>query len=306
MIRTAEPNPSSRLFHVPGVDVGHYTHPSGATGCTAIVFQRSCLASVHVAGGAPGSQETDLLRPGMLVGAIDAILLSGGSAFGLDTAGGARRYLAEKGRGFPAAGFKVPIVPAGVIFDLPGTDGKSMPGVEEGYQACQASEKPSGLEGRVGVGAGATIGKYLGRHKAAPGGLASRFTTVEGVALGALVVANCYGSVWDPFISQMVAGPREDDGRAIDYLDVVPAPPAFGNTALGVVVTDAKLDTAQAQRVAMMAHDGWARSIRPSHTPYDGDMIFVVSVGERKMELARLGALAAWMVERTTVAAARG
>ncbi|MDH5511485.1 MAG: P1 family peptidase, partial [Nitrospinota bacterium] len=291
---------------LPNVKVGHYTHPSGATGCTAIILDRQCSASFHVGGGAPGTQETDLLRPGMLVGAIDAIMLSGGSAFGLDTAGGARRYLAERGRGFGGAGYKVPIVPAAVIFDLPESEGERMPGVEEGYLACKASENPASAEGRVGAGAGATVGKFMGREKASLGGLASRSTTVEGVALGGLVVTNCYGSVWDPFTNIMAAGPIDAKGRPIDYLGATTAPPAFGNTALGVVVTDARLDSASAQRVAMMAHDGWARSVRPSHTPYDGDVIFVVSIGEKKMELARLGAMAAWMIERVTVASVGG
>jgi len=301
-----DPHPSSRLFHLPGVRVGHYTHPSGATGCTAIVLERQRPASFHVGGGAPGTQETDLLRPGMLVGAVDAIMLSGGSAFGLDTAGGARRYLAERGRGFNAGGYHVPIVPAAVIFDLPVSGGRILPGVEDGYQACLASENPVPAEGKVGAGAGATVGKYMGREKSSPGGLASRSITVDQVTLGALVVANCFGSVWDPETNEMAAGPRNEKGEAVKYLDAASPAPAFGNTALGVVVTDALLDPAGAQRVAMMAHDGWARCVRPSHTPYDGDVIFVISAGDRKMEPARLGALAAWMIERVTLAAARG
>jgi L-aminopeptidase/D-esterase-like protein len=262
-----------------------------------VLFDKQYPASVHVAGGAPGTQETDLLRPAMLVGAADAIMFSGGSAFGLDTAGGARKYLAQRGRGFNAAGHLVPIVPSAVIFDLAESGGGFKPGVEEGYLACQAAEKPSPAEGRVGAGAGATVGKYLGRQHSAPGGLASRMTTLDGVSMGALVVANCFGSVWDPALNQVVAGPAQD------YLSAPAAKPAFGNTALGVIVTSARLDAGSALRVAMMAHDGWARSVHPSHTPYDGDVIFVVSAGEREMELARVGAWAAWMIERTTVAA---
>ena len=303
MTYPSAPDHSSRLSQVPSVAVGHYTHPQRPTGCTAIVFGRSCVASVHVGGGAPGTQETDLLRPGMLVGNVDAIMLSGGSAFGLDTAGGARRYLAQRGRGFNAGGYAVPIVPAAVIFDLPSSGGEGMPGVEEGFLACQASEKQDPQEGAVGAGAGATVGKYLGRGQGAPGGLASRMITEAGVAIGALVVANCYGSVWDPLTNAMAAGPRGDDGKPVDYLQTQSIQPVFGATALAVVATDAMLDQAQAQRVAMMAHDGWARCVRPSHTPYDGDVVFVVSTGEKKMELARLGALAAWLVERTTLAA---
>ncbi|MDH4184771.1 MAG: P1 family peptidase [Nitrospinota bacterium] len=297
-----DPDPSSRLSWLPGVKVGHWTHPAGATGCTAIILDKLRPASVHVAGGAPGSQETDLLRPGMLVGALDAIMLSGGSAYGLDTAGGARRYLAEQERGFDAAGWKVPIVPAAIIFDLP-TSGGVKPGAEEGYLACQAASLASPAEGLVGAGAGATVGKYLGRQSASPGGLASRAASLEGVSIGALVVANCFGAVWDPVSNLMIAGPRDGSGRPLDYLASPPSPPAFGATALGVIVTDAHLDPASAMRVAMMAHDGWARCVRPSHTPYDGDLIFVVSTGDKKIELARLGAMAAWLIERTTLAA---
>ena len=167
------------------------------------------------------------------------------------------------------------------------------------------TESPSPDEGRIGAGTGATVGKHQGLDRCAPGGLASRSIRVDnGVGVGALMVANCFGSVADPEHPDIVAGPKGDDGRAIRYLDTSPPPPSFGATALGVVVTDAKLSKAEANRVAMMAHDGLARTVIPAHTPYDGDIVFVVSTGDKQIETARLGAWAAYLVERCMVAAA--
>jgi len=258
---------------------------------------------VHVAGGAPGSQETDLLDPSCIAPGIDAIVLAGGSAFGLEAASGAREYLEEKGRGFRASGTRVPIVPAAVIFDLATGDGSVRPGAREGYSACVASEHPDRREGLVGAGAGATVGKYMGLDKCSAGGLASRSVLADDeISIGALMVANCYGSVIDPQTATTVAGP----GGAEDshgYLASKTTPPSFGATAVGVVVTDTGLSKADAKRVAIMAHDGLARAVSPAHTPYDGDMIFVVSTGDKQMEIARLGAWAAYMVERTIIAA---
>ena len=298
------PDPGSRLYQAPWVSVGHYTHPEYATGCTAIVFSRLSRASALVGGGAPGTCETDLLRPGALVQAVDAIILSGGSAFGLDCATGARQYLAERGRGFDAAGYRVPIVPSAVIFDLPSINGDFRPGRNEGYLACKASENPDPAEGRVGAGTGATVGKYLGREKASPGGLASRYAVLDdGVGIGALAVVNSFGDVYDPQAGKVVAGPGCGQGSSTGHLDASWERPAFGNTTLAVVVTDAGLDTDSLAHVARMAHDGLARTTYPAHTPYDGDVVFVVSTGEKKAQAARLGAFAAWMVEKSVVAA---
>jgi L-aminopeptidase/D-esterase-like protein len=268
------------------------------------MLDRSYPASVHTQGGAPGSQETSLLDPANTVDGVDSILLTGGSAFGLAAASGVRQYLEEKGRGFKVADRVVPIVPAAVIFDLSTGDGSIRPGAEQGFAACLDAENFSDKQGAVGAGAGATVGKYMGVDQSSPGGLASLSMKIDSeVMIGALMVANCYGQVVDPQSGKVVAGPKLETGEFQNYLDADPPPPSFGATAIGVVVTDAKLTKAEAKRVAVMAHDGLARSVYPSHTPYDGDMIFVVSTGQKEMEISRLGAWAAFMVERAMVAA---
>ncbi|MBI4666407.1 MAG: P1 family peptidase [Nitrospinae bacterium] len=301
------PGAASRITGVPGVHVGHWGSAQFHTGCTVVIFDKQSTASCHVAGGAPGSQETDLLDPSCLVGGVDAILLTGGSAFGLAAADGVRRYLLERGRGFDAVGYKVPIVPAAVIFDLAVSGGVKKPGPEEGYLACVDSERFSDQEGRVGVGAGASVGKYMGQDKRSPGGLASCSVPLPGGAMiGALMVANCYGAVINPADGQPVSGPIGADGKHIPYLECEPAPVTFGSTAIGVVATDCKLSKADAKRVAIMAHDGLARAVSPSHTPYDGDLIFVVSTGDKEGDITRLGAWAARLVEECIVAAALG
>jgi len=297
---------SSRLIDVPGVRVGRYTDNVARTGVTAVIFGKSSIASVHVAGGAPGSQETDLLDPSCVVGGVDAIMLTGGSAFGLSAAAGVRKYLEERGRGFTVGPHRVPIVPAAVIFDL--SEGQPVkPGPEEGYKACVDSEKPSRDEGFVGAGTGATVGKYMGIENRARGGLASRSVIAEdGVSIGALMVVNSYGAVLDSSTGRIIAGPKDGRGDFVSYFDAPPIQPGFGSTAIGVVVTDCLLTKADAKRVAVMAHDGLARAVIPCHTPYDGDMIFVVSTGERHMEIARIGAWAARLVEACVVGAVRG
>ncbi len=297
-------NSDMRLIDLPGVSVGHYSDSIAQTGCTVVMFDKSSTASVCVTGGAPGTQETDLLDPSCLVAGVDAILLTGGSAFGLEAAGGVRRYLEEKGRGFNAAGKLVPIVPAAVIFDLATGDGAIRPGLKEGYKACLNSESPSREEGPVGAGTGACVGKYMGLDKCAKGGLASRVLTMKsGVSVGAIMVANCYGAVTDPRSGKMIAGPKGDTGEPVHYLEAEPPEPQFGSTAIGVVVTDAYLSKADAKRVAIMAQDGLARTVAPSHTPYDGDTIFVVSTGEKKESVSKIGAFSAYLVEQCMVAA---
>jgi L-aminopeptidase/D-esterase-like protein len=300
------PLQSSHISDVPGVRVGHYTDNVARTGVTAVIFGKSSTASVHVAGGAPGSQETDLLDPSCIVGGVDAIVLTGGSAFGLSTSGGVRKYLEERGRGFAVGPHRVPIVPTAVIFDL--SEGEPVkPGPDEGYKACVDSEKPSRNEGFVGAGTGATVGKYMGIENRARGGLASRSViTEDGVSIGALMVVNSYGAVVDSSTGRIIAGPRNGKGDFVSYFDAPPIPPGFGSTAIGVVVTDCFLTKADAKRVAVMAHDGLARAVNPCHTPYDGDMIFVVSTGDRLMETARLGAWAAKLVEACVVGAVTG
>lgn len=293
---------SSNIIDIQDVKIGHWQNPKARTGCTVIIFDKPNVASVHISGGAPGSQETDLLEPSSLVSNVNAILLTGGSAFGLAAASGVRRYLEEKGMGFKAGNHLVPIVPAGVIFDLAVGDSSIRPGPEEGYLACVYAKSPTVDFGRMGVGAGATVGKYLGMEKSEKGGVAGRqITTNDGVTISAILVNNCFGAIVDPENGKTIAGPKDDEGNPISYLEADPPPPAFGSTAIGVVVTDALLTKSDAKRVAMMAHDGLARTVSPSHTPYDGDMIFVVSTGVKRADVVKIGAWSAKMVERCMV-----
>ncbi|VAX21439.1 hypothetical protein MNBD_NITROSPINAE01-436 [hydrothermal vent metagenome] len=287
-----------------GANIGHWHDVNAKTGVTAIIFDKPSTASVHVAGGAPGTQETDLLDPSCLVNSVDAIVLTGGSAFGLASVVGVRRYLEEKGRGFDVAGVKVPIVPAAVIFDLGVGSPDKRPGPEEGYMACVNSEKSATEDGAIGAGCGATVGKYMGSGKSSQGGLASSILqTQSGATITAIMVANCFGAVVDPETGKTVAGPKDDNGAFISYLNAPPTPPRFGATSIGVVTTDIKLSKADAKRVAIMAHDGLARTVYPCHTPYDGDAIFVVSTGDRKESVSITGAWAAKAVERAMISA---
>ncbi len=288
---------------ISGVRVGHWSEKRAKTGCSVVLFDRSCTASCHVSGGAPGSHETDLLNPSCLINGVDAILLSGGSSYGLAAATGIKDYLEKHERGFKAGSHFVPVVPGAVIFDLANGDGRVRPGAREGYLACLDSENQEDLCGAVGAGCGATIGKYIGYEYNSPGGIGSVSSVVDnGVAIGALMVSNCYGCIIDPATGAIVAGPKNEEGSHLPFLDIQSTPPEFGSTAIGVVVTDAALTKAQAQRLAIMAHDGIARTVSPSHTPYDGDIIFVVSLGERSMEISRLGAWGAEMVQRAMLA----
>ena len=294
----------SCLSEIAGVRVGHWTDPVAKTGCSVVMFDQSAVASVHVAGGAPGSQETDLLDSSRLGAKVDAILLTGGSAYGLSSASGVRRYLEKQGRGFKAGDKVVPIVPSAVIFDLATGDGSVRPGPDEGYSACVDAQNATSANGNIGAGTGATVGKYMGYEHSHDGGLATYGATVDdGVQIGAIMVANCYGAVRDPNNKQKFAGPLDSAGVPQKYLENKIAPPDFGSTAIGVVVTDAYLTKSDAERVAVMAHDGIARCVYPSHTPYDGDMIFVVSVGSKKMEVSRAGAWSAHMVQKAIVSA---
>jgi L-aminopeptidase/D-esterase-like protein len=273
-----------------------------------ILFDKSSPASCHLYGGAPGTAEIDLLQPDSLATGIDALLLTGGSAFGLEAAGGVRRFLETKQRGFSAGPFRVPIVPAAVIFDLAIGGGDKRPTPDDGYAASAAAwDRDDRSIGSIGAGTGATVAKYLGYDRRVKSGLSSRsVTTPEGVTIGGLFVVNAFGAIVDPATGQLIAAPRDEQGRPIPYLDAPTPPPAFGNTTIGVIATDALLTKAEAQRVAKMATAGLCRAIDPVGTPYDGDIVFVVSTGEKKMDLAKLGAWAGFLTGEIVSATARG
>ena len=259
------------LRDVPGLRIGHWTDATGLTGCTVVLAPDSgAVAGVDVRGSAPGTRETDLLRPTALVERIHAICLAGGSAFGLAAADGVMRRLAERGIGFATGVRPVPIVPAAILFDLGVGDPLAVPGADAGYAATLAAEGNVGtLEGRIGAGTGATVAKMAGPDNAKPGGVGSAARLLpDGSTVGALVVNNALGDI------------HARDGTALVLAAGRPQAPAAGNTTLVVIGTDANLDRAQCRALAELGHDALAIGIRPAHTPFDGDVVFTMSTGD--------------------------
>jgi L-aminopeptidase/D-esterase-like protein len=308
------------ITEVPGVRVGHWTDPVGLTGCTVVLPPPGTVGSGEVRGGAPGTRETDLLRPGMLVREVHAVLLTGGSAFGLAAADGVMRFLEERGIGFDAGVARVPIVPAAVVFDLALGDPRARPGPREGYAACLAASGGPVEEGNVGAGTGATVAKLRGPHRQRKGGVGTAAERRGGVVVGALVVVNALGEVLD-----------EDGGvlaGALPGPDLEPAPPwpgaggtgdgpsptdtgprAGANTTLAVVATNATLGKEGAHALAVAGHRGLAAAIRPSHTIWDGDAVFSLATGGAgagQAELPEMAERAVAAAVRRAVRAARG
>ena len=290
------------LTDVRGLRVGHFTDPRRPTGCTVILTPEGAVAGVDVRGAAPGTRETELLSPLNAVEKVHAVMLAGGSAFGLDAAGGVMRWLDERGFGVRVGPARVPIVPAAILFDLWVGDAKIRPDAASGYAACDAATTEPVVEGNVGAGTGAAVGKLFGIHRAMRGGIGSASITVGGLTVGALVAVNAIGDVVDPATGEPVAGARTADGtallgtmQALRRGDVPAHLQAGTATTLGVVATDAVLTKAQANKVAQMAHDGFARSINPVHTMGDGDTIFALATGASGIEgnVTLIGALAA-------------
>jgi L-aminopeptidase/D-esterase-like protein len=305
---------SRGLTAVSGLKVGHYTLEGRPTGCTVVLAEAGAVAGVDVRGSAPGTRDTDLLDPVKLVPQVHAIVLSGGSAFGLSAADGAVRYLEEKHIGFPFGGSYVPIVPAAVLFDLPVGDGRIRPGPDCGYAASRAASTDPVIEGNVGAGAGATVGKMLRGDRGMKGGIGTAAIELPGgIVVAALVAVNAAGNVMDPSTGQFIAGGRSDDGRSIADLrqllrtNVRPAGRPMENTTLGVVATNVALTKVQATRLAQVAHDGFARAIYPAHTSVDGDAIFALSTATHNgaANIDQLGALAADVVAEAIVRAVR-
>jgi L-aminopeptidase/D-esterase-like protein len=305
------------LTAVPGVKVGHHTITERPTGCTAILVEAGATAGVDVRGAAPASAETDLLKPVNLVQQVFAITLSGGSAFGLDSRSGVMRYLDEKNIGFKAYGsINVPIVPAASLIDLNvGTNPKIRPTADCGYRAAQAASTAPVVEGNVGAGTGATVGKSAGAGRAMKAGIGSAAIRMpDGLIVAALVAVNAAGDVIDPVTGKVVAGVRTPDGKSLAdarlllMSGALKQPARLGeNTTLGVIATNAALTKTQATKVAEMAHDGFARAIYPSHTMGDGDTIFALATGalSAPADVSRVGALAAQVVADAVVRAAR-
>jgi len=300
------------ITDVAGIEVGHFTDPRRPTGCSVVIAREGAVAGVDVRGAAPGTRETDLLAPGNLVEQVHAIMLAGGSAWGLEAATGAVRWLEEHGVGLDVGVGRLPLVPAAVLFDLHVGDMKVRPDAAAGYAACAAATREPPAEGNVGAGAGAVVGKMFGLQHAMKGGVGTASVTVAGVTVGALIACNAVGDVVDPDTGRPLAGARAADGltlRDTRHALLRGEPPhpllAGSNTTIGVIATDARLTKVQAQRLAVASHDGLARSINPVHTMSDGDTLFTLSTGHvpHHPGMMVLATMAAEAVARATVRA---
>lgn len=293
------------LTAIEGITVGHATNTTARTGCTVILCPSGATAGVDVRGAAPGTRETEALRSGRLVQKAHAVLLTGGSAFGLDAAGGVVEYLEAQNVGFPAGPVRVPIVPAAVIFDLSVGDAKVRPDRAMGYQACQNATDAPVETGAVGAGTGATVGKAPGVTPA-PGGVGSTCVRLDsGLIVAAIVVVNALGNVVNPTTGEILTGGTEN-GNLVDITErLLEADIVQGtNTTIGVVATNATLTPAEVNRVAEMAHDGMARAIRPAHTMSDGDTLFALATGSHTgSSVNTVGILAAEVVAAAIVSA---
>jgi L-aminopeptidase/D-esterase-like protein len=302
------------LTAIPGLTVGHWTNLDCGTGCTVVLCPDGAVAGVDIRGGAPGTRETSLLDPACVIDKVHAVLIGGGSAYGLSAADGVMRWLEERGNGFDVGVAKVPIVPAAILFDLPVARADVRPDAAAGYAACEAASNAPVAQGNVGAGTGASCGKALGFKQATKGGLGSAALRLDsGVIVAALVAVNAFGDVRDPSTGRIIAGARRkdgagfadamahlaaEDGRTIAQL----AEQQLGqNTTLAIVATNAALTKNHATKVAQMAHNGLARVIRPIHTMLDGDTIFALSLGEARADISLLGELAAEAVSQAVI-----
>lgn len=304
------------ITDVEGIEVGHWTNLEAATGCTVVLCRKGAVGGVDVRGSAPGTRETDLLRPMNLVHHAHAVVLTGGSAYGLDAAGGVMHWLEEQGIGFEVGMGVVPIVASAVLFDLTIGQWDIRPGSEAGYAACQAANDGPIAEGCVGAGTGATVGKLFGPFLATKGGLGTAARRIAGnVTVGALVAVNAFGDVVDPATGEVIAGPRDPGGQGFFntlermHGDLDQTMLSFpSNSTLAVVATDALLSKEGTNKMAQMAHDGLAQTIRPVHTMLDGDTIFTLATGRRTeatVDVSVLGAVAASVLAEAILRAIR-
>lgn len=311
------------ITDVSGVLVGHAQDTEALTGCTVILCEKGAVGGVDQRGGAPGTREVDALHPMHLVNKVHGVVLAGGSAFGLESATGVMRFLEEKGVGFDTRVAKVPIVPAAILFDLGIGNANVRPDAAMGYLACQNASSEPPEEGNVGAGTGATVGKILGPGQCMKSGVGTASLEIgAGVIVGAIVAVNAFGDVIDPSNGQIIAGARSKDvgplhigapGYFADTLQVMQTLigrtligfGSHGNTVIGVVATNAKLDKEAINKVAQMAHDGLARTIRPAHTMVDGDTIFSLATGEHAADVNIVGAYGAEVFAQAILRAVR-
>ena len=296
---------NNAITDIPGIEVGQAQDEEALTGCTVILCRKGAVGGVDVRGSAPGTRETDLLNPINLVDKVHAVVLAGGSAFGLDAASGVMKYLAEQKIGYGLGAQRVPIVPAAILFDLGLGKSNRHPDLEMGYAAASVANAGPVTEGNAGAGTGTTVGKISG-----------------GVIVGAIVAVNAFGDVLDPATGQIIAGARPTKlgpvklGGAGPFADTMEVMKSFtghtilgiatgSNTVIGVVATNARFDKAQATKVAQMAQDGLARTIRPAHTMLDGDTVFALATGSKKADVSTVGAYAAEVLAQAIVRAVK-
>ena len=314
---------NNAITDVTGVEVGHAQDDEALTGCTVVLCRTGAVGGVDVRGGAPGTRETDLLSPINLVEKVHAILLSGGSAFGLDAASGVMKYLEERKIGFNTGAGRVPIVPAAILFDLNLGQKKARPDASMGFAACQSASRGVVVQGNVGAGSGASVGKMLGLKQAMKAGLGMASLSIgSGVIVGALAVVNALGDIIDPGTGQIIAGLRSGRlgplkiGTGEYFADSLKIMKSFlgsrlltfaarSNTVLGVVAVNANFTKAGMTKIAQMAQDGIARSVRPAHTQLDGDVVFALATGGKRADVSLVGAYAAEAMSLAILSAVR-
>jgi len=311
------------ITDVPGLRVGHAQDDEALTGCTVILCEKGAVGGVDQRGGAPGTRETDLLKPVNAVEKVHAVLLAGGSAFGLDAASGVMRYLEEKGIGFNTGVARVPIVPAAILYDLAIGRAEVRPDLEMGYRAAASASADAPAEGNAGAGTGATVGKIFGMKQAIKSGLGTASMEIGGgIIVGAIVAVNAFGDVVDPQTGRILAGARTTKlgpvrlGSTDYFADTLAVMKTLAgraimklamsrNTVIGVVATNAKFTKSEATKMAQMAQDGLARAIRPAHTMLDGDTIFAMATGQKKADVSIVGAFAAEVLAQAIVRAVK-
>jgi L-aminopeptidase/D-esterase-like protein len=311
------------ITDVPGIRVGHAQNEEALTGCTVVLCEQGAVGGIDQRGGAPGTRETDALHPMHLVNQVHAIVLAGGSAFGLEAATGVVRYLEEHRVGFPYGGAHVPIVPAAIFFDLVIGKADVRPDAAMGYQACLNASSEPPAEGSIGAGTGATVGKILGMGQAMKSGIGTASLDIgNGVVVGAIAVVNSLGDIIDPATGKIIAGARSihqgpiQIGSSVTFANTLEVMKSFigrttlsiashEHTTIGVVATNARLDKEQVNKVAQMAQDGLARTVRPAHTMFDGDTIFALATGKRKADVNIIGAFAAEVFAQAILRAVR-
>lgn len=296
----------NNILDVKGIKVGQVQQMEGLTGCSVIICEEGAVCGVDVRGSAPGTRETDLLDPINMIQKVHAVVLSGGSAFGLETTCGVSKYLEENGIGFDVGVAKVPIVTGAVLFDLGVGDPKCRPNIDMGYEACKVASSTNLEQGNFGAGCGATVGKIKGSNFCTKGGIGSYSIKLDnGLVVAALIAVNAFGDVYEE--GKVIAGVLNDSkDEFLNTYDLMKQGVNKGgfnidNTTIGVVATNAKLDKAQCKKVSQMAHNGYAKTIFPIHTPHDGDTIFTLATGEIETDVTLLGSLATEVVEKSII-----